>query len=165
VPFKLEAGERPFDVTRPLGATGGFTELDQLTAAPDTVINEAADVSWEAYWSIHLPGGQESHLVRPLVMQGSPAAPADLTATVGDASSVTLTWSAPIFPPQAIAFVVERADGEDFGGGLATFTTAAGATTFTDDSAPAGRTAFYRVRAESADGFSPWSAPAEASVP
>ena len=58
LPFKLEAGERPFDVTRPLGATGGFTELDQLTAAPDTVVNQTADVSWEAYWSMPLVGGR-----------------------------------------------------------------------------------------------------------
>ena len=165
LPFKLEAGKRPLDVTRPLGATGGFTELDQLTAAPDTVANQAADVSWEAYWSVHLPGGQESHMVRPLVVQGSPTAPTDLTATAGGASSVTLTWSAPVFPPQAIAFVVERADDEGFGGGLRSFTTAAGATAFTDHSAPAGRASFYRVRAESAAGFSPWSEPAEVSVP
>ena len=164
VPFKLEAVERPFDVTRPLDATGGFTELDELTAAPDTVVNQAADFGWEAYWSVHLPGGQESHMARPLVVQGSPTAPRDLTATAGEDSSVTLTWSAPIFPPPAVGFVVERADDEGFSSGSATFTAAAGATTFTDDSAPAGRTSFYRVRAESAAGFSPWSAPAEVAT-
>ena len=165
LPFKLEAGERPFDVTRPLDATGGFTELDQLTAAPDTVVNQAADFSWEAYWSVHLPGGQESHMARPLVVQGSPTAPTGLTATAGEGSSVTLAWSPPIFPPQAIAFVVERADDEGFGAGLTSFRTAAGAATFTDDSAPAGRTSFYRVRAESAAGYSPWSAPVDVSLP
>jgi len=57
VPFKLPASERPLDVTRPLGATGGFTDLDPLTANPDSVSNEMADFSWEAAWGIHLPGG------------------------------------------------------------------------------------------------------------
>ena len=165
VPFKLEAVERPFDVTRPLGATGGFTELDELTAAPDAVVNQTADVGWEAYWSIHLPGGEESHMARPLVVQGSPTAPGGLTATTGEGSGVTLTWSAPIFPPQAVAFVVERAADQSFSGEPTSFRTASGAGTFTDDSAPAGQTSFYRVRAESAAGFSPWSAPVEVSVP
>ena len=41
LPFKLAASERPLDVTRPLGATGGFTELDPVTAAPHTVVERA----------------------------------------------------------------------------------------------------------------------------
>ena len=72
------------DVTRPLGATGGFTELDPLTAAPETVVNRPADFSWEAYWGIHLQGGEESHTVRPLVDPGQPRGPEALTATAGD---------------------------------------------------------------------------------
>ena len=48
LPFKLDASARLLDVTRPLGATGGFTELDPLTATPRKVANEAADFSWEA---------------------------------------------------------------------------------------------------------------------
>ena len=68
-------------MTRPIGATGGFTDLDPLTAAADPVVNEVADLSWEAYWSIHLPGGQESHMTRPLVVQGSPTAPKALATT------------------------------------------------------------------------------------
>ena len=77
VPFKLEASKRPLDVTRPLGATGGFTELDPLTADPVSVANAPADFSCESSWSIHLPGGEENHATRPLVIQGSPAPPRD----------------------------------------------------------------------------------------
>jgi len=56
-------------VTRPLGATGGFTELDPLTADPDSVANELAEFGREAYWSIHLPGGEENHVTRPLAIR------------------------------------------------------------------------------------------------
>jgi len=69
VPFKLPSSRRPLDVTRRLGATGGFTELDPLTADPVSVANEMADFGWEAYWSIHLPGGEENHVTRPLAIQ------------------------------------------------------------------------------------------------
>ena len=165
LPYKLDASRRLLDVTRPPGATGGFTELDPVTAAPKTVVNGPADYSWEAYWGIHLQGGEESHVARPLVIQGSPGAPEALTATAGDGPVVTLTWSGSIFPPDAIAYVVERADDESFRKGRTSFEAAADAESLTDDSAPAGRTSFYRVRAEGEAGFSPWSAPAEVAVP
>ena len=41
LPFKLAASARPLDVTRPDGATGGFTDLDPLTADPITVVQRA----------------------------------------------------------------------------------------------------------------------------
>jgi len=72
LPFKLPASERPLDVTRPLGATGEFTDLEPLTADPDSVSNTKTDFSWEAAWGIHLPGGEENHATRPLVIQGIP---------------------------------------------------------------------------------------------
>ena len=165
LPFKLDAGQRPLDVTRPLGATGGFTELDPVTAAPREVVNAPADFSWEAYWSVHLPGGDESHVARPLVVQGSPQAPEEVTATATEGPAVTLRWSGSIFPPPAIGYVVERAADEGFRKGRTSFEAAAGASSFTDDSARSGRTYFYRVRAEGAAGFSPWSAAAEIAVP
>jgi hypothetical protein len=165
LPFKLDASERLLDVTRPQGAKGGFTDLDPLTAEPDPVVNRPADLSWEFAWSIHLPGGQESHMTRPLVLQGSPTAPDELTATAGDGPAVTLRWSGSIFPPDAIACVVERADDDGFRKGRASFEAAADADSLTDDSTQAGRTYFYRVRAEGETGYSPWSAPAEVAVP
>ena len=127
--------------------------------------NEVADYSWEGYWSIHLPGGQESHMARPLVIQGSPQAPEGLTATAGDGSTVTLEWSAPLFPPPVVAYVLERAADKDFRSGRKSFTAAAAATSFTDDSPRAGTTYFYRVRAEATPGYSPWSAAARVDLP
>ena len=86
VPFMLPASARDLDVTREPGAKGGFTELDPVTAAPlrHEVVNAAADLSFEAYWSLHLIGGEESHTARPLVLQGTTTAPSGLTATAGD---------------------------------------------------------------------------------
>ena len=55
--------------TCPPRRAGGFTELDPLTADPASVANEMAVFGWEAYWSIHLPGGEENHVTRPLVIQ------------------------------------------------------------------------------------------------
>jgi len=164
VPFKLEASDRLLDVTRPAEATGGFTDLDPLTADPDSVVNDVADFSWEANWGIHLPGGEENHVTRPLVIQGSPQAPGGLTATAGDGPTVTLEWSGSIFPPPAIAYVVERAADEGFRSGRTSFTVASAETSFTDDSPPAGATSFYRVRAEAAAGYSPWSAPTKVDL-
>ena len=165
LPYKLDASRRLLDVTRPPGATGGFTELDPVTAAPATVVNGPADFSWETYWGIHLQGGEESHVARPLVIQGSPEAPEALMATAGDGPVVTLTWTGPIFPPPVVGYVVERADDESFRKGRASFEAAADAESLTDDSAQAGRSYFYRVRAEGETGYSPWSAPAEVTLP
>jgi hypothetical protein len=117
VPFKLPASARDLDVTREPGAKGGFTELDPVTAAPlrHEVVNAPADLSFEAYWSIHLIGGEESHTARPLVLQGTTQAPDGLTAApAGDGSAVELTWTAPLFPPPVTGYVVQRAADEDF---------------------------------------------------
>jgi FtsP/CotA-like multicopper oxidase with cupredoxin domain len=174
LPFTLPASRRLFDVTRPEGAEGGFTELDPVTAAPAVVVNGTGDYSWEYAWTIHLPGGEESHMSRPLVLTGSPQAPDALTASASD-GGVTLRWSPSIFPPAATGFAVQRAGDEEFTADVVWFTVdgapaagegaTAGAATFTDDSAPGGRTSFYRVRAEAPAGTSPWSAPAEVDVP
>jgi FtsP/CotA-like multicopper oxidase with cupredoxin domain len=80
-PFKLAPSKRLLDVTRPAGATGGFTDLEPLTADPTSVTNELADFGWEAAWGIHLPGGEENHVTRPLVVQENPAASSGLASS------------------------------------------------------------------------------------
>ena len=98
------------------GAEGAFTQLDPITAAPlaREVVNAAADLSFEARWSIHLIGGEESHTARPLVLQGTTVAPAGLTATAGEGAAVELAWTPPLFPPPVTGYVVERAADEEF---------------------------------------------------
>ena len=166
VPFMLPASERDLDVTREPGAEGGFTQLDPVTAAPlrREVVNAPADLSFEAYWSLHLIGGEESHTVRPLVLQGTTTAPSGLAATA-DGPAVELAWTAPLFPPPVTGYVVERAADEDFVQDVQAFTVSGEATTYTDTTAQSGSTYFYRVRTESAAGWSAWSAAAEVSVP
>ena len=166
LPFKLPASSRALDITLPLGAEGAFTQLDPVTAAPlaRPVVNAPAELGFEAYWGIHLQGGEESHTVRPLVLQGTTTAPSRLTATAAG-PDVELAWTAPLFPPPVTGYVVERATDEGFTEGVETFTTAADASTYTDATAPSGSTYFYRVRAESVAGWSAWSAAAEVSVP
>ncbi len=165
LPFALPASERLFDVTRPEGAEGGFTELDPVTAAPAVVVNGSGDYSWEYAWSIHLPGGEESHMVRPLVLTGSPQAPDGLTASATGGAGVELRWSPSIFPPPASGFEVQRATDEGFTEDLESFAVPGDAVTYSDDGAPGGRTSHYRVRAQTAAGSSPWSAAADVDVP
>ena len=125
VPFMLPASARDLDVTRAPGAEGGFTQLDPVTAAPlrREVVNAPADLSFEAYWSLHLIGGEESHTVRPLVLQGTTTAPSGLTA-VAAGPAVELAWTAPLFPPPVTGYVVERAADEDFAEDVQAFTVA-----------------------------------------
>ena len=167
VPFKLPASTRALDVTLPPGSQGAFTQLDPITAAPASpeIVNVPADLSFEARWGIHLTGGEESHTARPLVLQGTPAAPEGLTAIAAGDGKVELAWTAPLFPPPAIGYVVGRAADESFSRGVKTFAVAAGEQRFADATVQSGSTYFYRVRTEAAAGWSPWSAAAEVSLP
>jgi hypothetical protein len=166
LPFGLPASRRALDVTSPLGAEGAFTQLDALTAAPlqQPVVNATADFSFEARWGIHLMGGEESHAARPIVLQGTAAAPAELSAAATD-GGVRLAWTAPLFPPPVTGYEVQRAADEDFTSGIATFSLVGTETSYTDATAQAGESYFYRVRTTSAAGWSPWSAPAEPASP
>ena len=166
VPFGLPASERPLDITRPLGAEGPFTQLDQLTAEPlqPPVVNATADFSFETRWGIHLIGGEESHAARPVVLQGTAAAPADVTATAGD-GGVVVAWTPPLFPPPVVGYQLQRAADEGFSEGVVPLAPSGAGASFTDAEAPAGATAFYRVRTVSAAGWSPWSPAAEVDVP
>ena len=165
-PFKLPSSSRALDITSPLDAPGSFTQLDAITAEPlqPEVVNAPADLSFEARWSIHLMSGLESHATRPIVLQGAPEAPGGLTATAGEGPAVALAWTPPLFPPPVTGNVVERAADEGFTKQVQTFP-ASDASSYKDTSAQSGRTYFYRVRAESAAGWSPWSTTATASVP
>ena len=165
VPFKVPASERALDITAPLGAEGAYTQLDALTAEPlqPEVVNALADLSFEAYWGIHLAGGEESHATRPVVLQGTAAAPEGLAATAA-AAGVRLTWKAPLFPPPATGYEVRRTQDQPTGA-VQVFTTSATETSFTDTTASGGTSFLYSVRTLSAAGWSPWSPPVEATTP
>ena len=166
VPFGLPASGRPLDITRPLGAEGPFTQLDQLTAEPlqPPVVNAAADFSFEMRWGIHLVGGQESHTTRPVVLQGTAAAPTGVTAAAGD-GGVVISWTPPLFPPPVVGYEIQRAADEGFGEGVAPLAPSGADASFTDTGASPGAKYFYRVRTVSSAGWSPWSPAAEVDVP
>ena len=166
-PFKLPASMRALDVTLPLGAEGSFTQLDPLHAAPlqPEIVNALADYSFEARWSVHLIGGEESHATRPVVLQGTAAAPTGVTAAAGEGSAVTVTWIPPLFPPPVVGYELQRAADEDFTDAVVTFAPEGDGASFTDAEAPPGATSYYRVRTVSAAGWSPWSAAASVDVP
>ena len=99
------------------------------------------------------------------MLQGTTTAPSGLSATVTNGDAVELTWTAPLFPPPVMGYVVERAADKGFTDEVETFTTDGAASTYSDAAAQSGSTYFYRVRTESAAGWSAWSAAAEVSVP
>ena len=139
-----------------------------MTAAPlaHEVVNAPADLSFEAYWSIHLVGGEESHTARPLVLQGTTAAPSGLTATARRRARRRAGVDGAAVPAAR-----HRLRGGAGGRrGLHQRTcrpspSPAGAESYTDTTAQSGSTYFYRVRTEAAAGWSPWSAAAEVSLP
>ena len=166
-PFKLPPSVRMLDVTSPAGADGPFTQLDSLTAEPlqPHVVNAEADLSFEGSWGVHLPGGEEVHVVRPLVLQGTAAAPTGLTAAAGDGAAVVLTWTAPLFPPPVTGYELQRAEDEGFGKQVLSLQSKGRAADYTDMGTRSGVTYFYRVRATSAAGWSPWSGATEVTAP
>ena len=92
-PARVRADRRPARAPRaPVQAAGQQPVAGHHAAAPrrgrvhaagppprrpalPEVVNAPADLSFEACWSIHLMGGQESHTARPLVLQGTPQVP------------------------------------------------------------------------------------------
>ena len=79
------------------------------------------------------------------MLQGTTTAPAGLSAAAGD-GGVAPAWTAPLFPPPVTGYQVQRAADEAFTEGLMTFTTTGTKTAYTDTTADAGRSYFYRVR-------------------
>ena len=105
-------------------------------------------------------------MIRPLVIQGSPEAPEALTATAADGPAVTLDVDGADLPAagRRLRGGARRRRGLPQGPRVLRGR-GRRRVSFTDDSAQAGRTYFYRVRAEADTGYSPWSAPAEVTLP
>ena len=155
-------------MTRAPGATGGFTELDPVTAAPlrHEVVNAPADLSFEAYWSIHLVGGEESHTARPLVLQGTTAAPAGLTAAAADGARRRTGVDGAAVPAARHRLRGGAGGGRGLHRGRADVRGRGRRPELHGhDGASGGQSYFYRVRTEAAAGWSPWSAAAEVSLP
>ncbi|HEY3317567.1 MAG TPA: fibronectin type III domain-containing protein [Coriobacteriia bacterium] len=162
LPFKLTDSIRPLDPTRPLGAT--FTD-----SLGTVVTNVMTNFGWEYVWHCHLLGHEENDMMRPLVMLASPSAPSNVTASASalsvNAPTVTVRWTNRAIDPAATMFTIQRATDAAFTANVVTFTAGATATSFLDNTVAQSRTYYYRVRAENAVAYSPWSVAARTTTP
>ena len=193
LPFKIGDSVRAVDPTMPLNHQ--MSTLDPLTGQATTYTNSPVSFGWEYVWHCHLLGHEENDMMRPVDFAGSPDAPTIGTAVPAQngsyAGTMTVKWSNNA-NWQLTNFVVQRADDANFSsgvvktlsdkstpiggqyvnwqGGSTTLGGALGtALTFTDNftnaATQSGKTFYYRVRAESANGYSAWSAGVSAKAP
>jgi FtsP/CotA-like multicopper oxidase with cupredoxin domain len=166
LPFKVPDSIRPFDPNSPLGTTSQFTGVDPATGNPVTVTNQLYDFGWEYVWHCHILGHEENDMMRPMVFQVSPAHPTNARSTVtGPPAGVRVTWANQWTHPVATTTTVQRATNATFTSGTTTFSTGASATSYTDTAVTPGTTYYYRVRAENAVSYSPWSGVTSVLVP
>jgi FtsP/CotA-like multicopper oxidase with cupredoxin domain len=82
LPFPVPNSVRLLDVTSGAGMTGNppFSNLDPFTNAGVNTVNEPQNYGWEYVWHCHILGHEENDMMRPIIFQVPPAAPANLTA-------------------------------------------------------------------------------------
>ncbi|WSN12695.1 fibronectin type III domain-containing protein [Micromonospora sp. NBC_01699] len=169
LPFKVGDSVRLLDPNRPPGTTDGFTQVNPRTGDPAVVTNQLFNFGWEYAWQGHLVGHEGSELSRPLVLRVSPAQPTGLTATAKPGSptvppSIALAWTNNATRPVPTNHLVERATNVTFTAGVTTFSLPPGVGTTADSTVTPGTTYYYRVRTETAVGYSGWSNTASAVV-
>jgi FtsP/CotA-like multicopper oxidase with cupredoxin domain len=178
LPFKIGESIRSIDPTMP--ANHPMSAFDPTTGQVVTSFNAPQNMGWEYVWHCHLLGHEENDMMRPVDFAGSPEAPSAALAK-GDsaAKSITIAWTNNA-NWQLTNFVVQRSTNANFSGAVQTLSnqtgtvgqggryinwqgangTLAGAftpTTFTDLTASPGTRYYYRVKAESANGYSQWA--------
>ncbi len=163
-PWPLPNCIRPLEPTMPLGDTSAFSQLDTTTgnvfATP--VQNQMVNFGWEYMWHCHILSHEENDMMRPMVFQVPPEAPAGLVAT-GGGGSVNLTWVDKA--ASETGFNLQRADDPAFATNLVTFSSIPGSAPdtahdviipYTDASAP-GSQYYYRVQAYSSNVYDSYS--------
>jgi FtsP/CotA-like multicopper oxidase with cupredoxin domain len=151
LPWKLPDSVRPLNPALPVGATF----VDQLGT---TVTNVMTNFGWEYVWHCHLLGHEENDMMRPFVFEAAPAASTALTAVTGNSPlHVTLSWANHWNNPLATNILVQRSTNAAFTSAVTTFSAAGTATTYNDTGVAANTTYYYRIRAESAVGYSDWT--------
>jgi FtsP/CotA-like multicopper oxidase with cupredoxin domain len=81
VPFPLPNSVRLMDVTMPVGSNMGFTGVNPFTNTPATTLNDYQNFGQEYVWHCHILGHEENDMMRPIIYQVPPAAPANLVAS------------------------------------------------------------------------------------
>jgi len=161
LPWKLGDSIRPLEPSVPLGA--------QFMDANGTMVtNVLQDYGWEYVWHCHLLGHEENDMMRPMVLQFSPAAPTALTAVAPPLPSmqVDLAWTNnALANPAATDFLIQRVTDTTLMTNLTEVTVNAPTVTYSDTAVVAATKYYYRVRAENAVSYSTWSDWASATTP
>jgi FtsP/CotA-like multicopper oxidase with cupredoxin domain len=140
-PFKIPNSVRFLDPSHLQGSTFGFTNVNPL-GNPVTVTNHMCNFGWEYVTHCHLLGHEENDMMRPMCFVVPPEAPTSLTTTVVG-GGIRLNWVNNAI--NATSITIQRATNSTFTQNLTTFTAAANAATYTDNSAAPNTTYYYRV--------------------
>jgi FtsP/CotA-like multicopper oxidase with cupredoxin domain len=173
LPFKIGDSIRPIDPTMKVGDP--IRTFNPTTGQAVTVTNDMTNFGWEYVWHCHILGHEENDMMRPIIFTESPAVPtigsATSPATVNGLPQVVVSWTNNA-NWQLTNFVLQRATSADFTQNLVQTTSGkpvapvvaafgsllpASATSYTDTAVANGTTYYYRIRSESANGFSDWS--------
>jgi hypothetical protein len=178
LPFKIGESIRSIDPTMP--ANHPISAFDPTTGQVVTSLNAPQNMGWEYVWHCHLLGHEENDMMRPVDFAGSPDAPSAALAKGNSAAkSITVAWTNNA-NWQLTNFVVQRSTNASFSGAVQTLSNQTGTvtqggayinwqgtngtlagtftpTTFTDLTASRGTKYYYRVKAESANGYSQWA--------
>ena len=173
LPFKIGDSIRPLDPTMPVGAP--IVVTNPADGLPITVTNALTNFGWEFVWHCHLLGHEENDMMRPMVFQVSPAAPALALAVaarapalgaVGAAAAspaarpplpIALSWVNKATVPKVTNFFIQRSIDSAFKSDIKSFNVGANVTTLTDTTALPYKTYYYRVRAENNISYSAWA--------
>ena len=130
-PLPLPNSIRPLDVTRPLGSTMGFTNVDP-EGNPAPVTNVMTNFGWEYVWHCHLLGHEENDMMRPVIFAVAPIPPSNLAVSVQSGPlRAVLTWTDN--STTETGFAIQRSPISTFAGpGTVTFSAGPNATSYTD---------------------------------
>jgi FtsP/CotA-like multicopper oxidase with cupredoxin domain len=112
-PFPLANSVRLLDVTMPanMGGSPPFSNLNPYTNAGVTTVNALQNFGWEYVWHCHILGHEENDMMRPIIFQVPPPAPANLTANaVSNAVTLTFTDNS----ASETGFVIQRSTDSNF---------------------------------------------------
>jgi FtsP/CotA-like multicopper oxidase with cupredoxin domain len=158
LPFKLPDSVRVLNPVLPEGAT--FTN-----SQGNVYVNSMTNFGWEYVWHCHILGHEENDMMRPFAFEVSPAAPSALSAVPAAGPQVTLHWVNNAVFPAATNYVVQRARDAAFTLARSTVTLTGTPNSYLDTGVAASTLYYYRVRAESAVGYSEWTAPVAVTTP
>ena len=157
VPFKVPNSHRLLDPAKATGGPSDFFNFNPLDGNASNVTNLEVNYGWEYVWHCHILGHEENDMMRVIAVAQPPEAPA-VGAATGAGASVTVNWTDNSIISNWVT--IQRSTSPTFATVDATFnvirpecTSQAGcARTYTDTTAPAATSVYYRVMANNTVG-------------